>query len=138
MIAVDLNVLLDVIQKRDPHHPASAAVLDEVVRKRVTAVLPAHVFTTLHFIVERHQGAATAHQVVDWLVARFDVASIGRGELIRARALGWDDFEDGVLAAAAESAGCMHIVTRNVRDFVGSPVPALTPEEYLGRLSEAE
>ncbi|MHB0979276.1 MAG: PIN domain-containing protein [Thermoleophilia bacterium] len=104
----------------------------------VAAVLPAHVFTTLHFIVERHQGSATAHQVVGWLLARFDVASMGRGELIRARALGWNDFEDGVVAAAAESAGCAYIVTRNVRDFTGSPVPAVTPEEYLVTLGEAE
>lgn len=34
MILVDLNVLLDVIQQREPHYRASAAVLEEVVRRR--------------------------------------------------------------------------------------------------------
>lgn len=138
MILVDLNVLLDVIQRREPHYPASAAVLDEVVRERVHAILPAHVFTTLHFIVGRHQSDTAAHKVVDWLLAHFDVASVGRAELMRARALGWGDFEDGVVAAAAESSGCVQIVTRNVRDFVGSPVPAVTPEEFLVTLDEVE
>lgn len=42
MILVDLNVLLDVIQKREPHYPASAAVLDKIVRRQVDAVVPAH------------------------------------------------------------------------------------------------
>ena len=138
MILVDLNVLLDVIQKREPHYPASAAVLDEVVREHVRAVLPAHVFTTLHYVVGRHQSTTVAHEAIDWLLAHFDVASVGRAELIRARALGWADFEDGVVAAAAESSGCAQIVTRNVRDFVGSSVPTVTPEEFLVTLGETE
>ena len=57
--------------------------------------------------------------------------AIGRTELLRARALGWADFEDAVVAAAAEAAGCHRILTRNVRDFVRSPVLAVTPEEFL-------
>ncbi len=51
MILVDLNVLLDAIQKRMPHYTASAALLDGVVQEHVRAVLPGHVFTTLHFII---------------------------------------------------------------------------------------
>lgn len=39
--------------------------------------------------------------------------------------------QDAVVAAAAESAGCSHIVSRNIRDFADSPVRAVTPEEYL-------
>lgn len=79
-----------------------------------------------------------AHGVVDWLLAHFDVAPVGRAELIRARALGCGDFEDGVVAAIAESSGCAQIVTRNVRDFVGSTIPAVTPDEFLVTLGEAE
>jgi len=103
MILVDLNVLLDVVQRREPHYPASAAVLDRVIRGDVRAVLLTH----------------------------FGIASVGRVEVVRARTLGWADFEDAVVAAAAESSDCELIVTRNVRDFGGSPLPALTPEEYL-------
>ena len=131
MILVDSNVILDVVQRREPHFGASAAVLDDVVSGRVEGSLPAHVLTTLHFIVGRYCGEREAHSVVDWLLAHFDVVAVGRAELVRARGLGWSDFEDGVVAAAAESSGCQQIVTRNVGDFEGSPVPAVTPEEYL-------
>lgn len=34
-------------------------------------------------------------------------------------------------ASAAEAADCSAIVTRNVKDFPGSPVAVLTPEEFL-------
>ncbi|MGH8225370.1 MAG: PIN domain-containing protein [Gammaproteobacteria bacterium] len=66
-----------------------------------------------------------------WLLRHFDIAAVGRPELLRARALGWNDFEDAVVAAAAESSRCDAIVTRNVKDFRASVVPVLTPEECL-------
>ena len=72
-----------------------------------------------------------ASQVIDWLLARFEVAPVGRTELIRAQSLAWADFEDAVVAAAAETLGCEVIVTRNIRDFAGSPVAVDTPEESM-------
>lgn len=131
MILVDLNVVLDVVQKREPHYGASAAVLGEVVAGRIIGCLPAHAFTTLHYIVGRYQSATKANDVIDWLLKHFNVASTGQTELTRARGLNWPDFEDAVVASAAESADCKAIITRNISDFKKSPVPALTPEEYL-------
>jgi len=135
MILLDTNIVLDVIQKRQPHYPASATVLDRVVRRQLTAALPAHALTTVHFIVNRYQDQATASKVIGWLLDWCHVAAIGKTELMRAHTLGWPDFEDAVVAAAAESSGCEVVVTRNVRDFRDSPVPAVTPEEYLSDLS---
>ncbi|MCH4564725.1 MULTISPECIES: type II toxin-antitoxin system VapC family toxin [Halomonas] len=138
MILVDTNVLLDVIQKREPHYPASAAVIDGILRHRYRGTLSAHAVTTIHFLVHRYQNGDLAHQAVAWLLRHFDIASVGRAELWRAQGLGWADFEDAVVAAAAETRGCHTIVTRNVRDFAGSPVPAMTPEEYLLSVPSAE
>ena len=134
MILLDTNIVLDVIQKRQPHYPPSATVLDRVVRRQLTAALPAHAITTVHFIVNRYQDQATASKVIGWLLDWFNVAAIGKTEWMRAHTLDWPDFEDAVVAAAAESSGCEVVVTRNVRDFRDSPVPAVTPEEYLSDL----
>lgn len=131
MILVDLNVVLDVVQKRQPHYTASAAVIGLVTEGPESACLPAHAFTTLHYLVSRHQTDTKANRVVDWLLRYFSVAGTTRHELEAARKLDWPDFEDAVVAAAAESSACTHIVTRNIRDFCESPVLALTPEEYL-------
>ena len=131
MILIDLNVLLDVIQERQPHCAGSSRVLERVVRKQVQAVVPAHAVTTIHYLVARYRDEAAAHAAVDWLLGHLDVVPIGRQELLRARSLNWCDFEDAVVAAAAESAGCRAIITRNVKDFLASPVTALLPEEYL-------
>ena len=96
MILVDLNVLLDVIQRREPHYRASAAVLEEIVRRRVQGGLAAHELTTVHYLVRRYQDGPTADRAVDWLLRYFTILEVGQGELVRAQALGWQDFEDAV------------------------------------------
>ncbi|MGQ9425229.1 type II toxin-antitoxin system VapC family toxin [Gilvimarinus sp. F26214L] len=131
MILVNLNVLLDVFQKREPHYRASAAVLERVVRREEGGALAAHAVTTAHYLISRCHSGKRAGEAVDWLLKYFEVAPVGRGELVRAFQLGWADFEDAVVAAAAASAACEAIITRNVKDFRDSPVAALTPEEHL-------
>lgn len=50
-------------------------------------------------------------------------------------ALDWPmpDLEDALQAAAAVACGARAVITRNERDFEGSPVPAKTPEAFLRR-----
>ena len=41
-----------------------------------------------------------------------------------------DDLEDAMQAISALAFGAHHLVTRNVRDYRNSPVPALTPRHF--------
>ena len=120
MILVDLNVILDVVQKREPHYGASAALLDLVAGGSIKAMISAHCFTTIHDIIERYQGPEPAN----WTVDR-------KAELSHARLQNWNDFEDAVTAAVAEAAGCHYIATRDLSGFLKSKTRFLSPEEYL-------
>ncbi|WP_019024020.1 MULTISPECIES: PIN domain-containing protein [unclassified Thioalkalivibrio] len=133
MIMLDLNVLLDVLQKREPHYRVSAAVLEQVLHGDEAGAISAHAATTVHYLVARYADRTAADRALNWLLQQLHVCAVGRAELERARSLGWADFEDAVVAATAERAGCACIITRNVKDFAGSPVPALTPQEFLLR-----
>ena len=128
---LDLNVVLDVLQQREPFYSASARILTRIVKGEASGCLPAHAVTTIHYIARRHAGLQAADDAIDWLLANLEVEPQGRGTFVRARSLSFRDFEDAAVASAAEAAGCSQIVTRNVADFTGSPVPALTPEELL-------
>ncbi|HUE95677.1 MAG TPA: hypothetical protein VMN39_03410, partial [Longimicrobiaceae bacterium] len=79
-----------------------------------------------------------ALEAIDWLLGELAVVPEGREVFLRARSLGMGDFEDAVVAAAAEESGCDQIVTRNVRDFVRSPVLAISPGELDAALEEPE
>lgn len=130
-LVLDLNVLLDVVQRREPFYAASAAVLTMAFDGRIRAFVPAHVFTTLYYIVRKSSGKETAESAVDRLLSGLEVAPSGIAELRRARSLAMADFEDAVVAGSAEAASCDWIITRNVEDFGRSPVPAVTPASFL-------
>ena len=131
---VDVNVLLDVIQRREPFYAASAEVLSRIVERDATGYLPGHALTTLYYVTKRSAGKERADQVIDLLLATMEIVPEGKPQFLQARSLEFSDFEDAVIASAASSAGCDRIVTRNVADFAGSPVPAVTPEEWLANL----
>ena len=130
-VLFDLNVLLDVIQRRDPHFGASAAVCAMAVRKEVSAFIPSHAVTTVAYIVRKYADSKKESEVLDWLLAGFTVAPSGHQDMLRAKSLKMADFEDAVVVATAESSRCSVILSRNVADFKGAPVPVLTPEEFL-------
>lgn len=137
-ITVDLNVLLDVAQNREPHYAASEEVLHRARLAEYSAVLPGHALTTLHYIIEKYSGTAAANDAIDGLLADFAIHPIGKPEFIRARQLPLKDFEDATVAAIAEATGSHYIITRNVQDFIGAPVSAITPIEFLEKLASAE
>ena len=137
-VTVDLNVLLDVAQNRLPHYHASEEVLHRARLGEFTAVLPGHALTTLHYIIEKYASTEMANQTVDGLLADFAVHPVDQANFQRARQLPLKDFEDAVVAVVAEVTGSDYIVTRNVPDFAGSAVLAITPIEFLEHLATIE
>ena len=65
----------------------------------------------------------------------FGIAAVDAAVIQDALRLSLADFEDAVTAAAASSAGCEYILTRDPKGFRGSPVQCLTPEAVIPLLS---
>ncbi len=137
-ITVDLNVLLDVAQNRQPFYQSSEEVLHRARDGEYASVLPAHALTTLHYIVEKWSGTNLADETIDGLLTDFAIQPADKTTFQRARQLKLKDFEDTVVAAIAEATASDYIVTRNVDDFAGSPVPAIAPLEFLEAIATAE
>ncbi len=137
-VLLDLNVLLDVVQNRVPHYRDSAEVLSRARAGEIQAFIPAHAITTLHYILAKAPGQPKADQTVDSLLAHFEIATAGKDTFQRAPQLGLPDFEDAVVASIAQATQCSHVITRNEADFVGSPVPAISPTAFLRLLLAAE
>ncbi len=132
-VLVDINVLLDVFQKRQPFYAHSLAVMDEVMSGALKGVCPSHGLATLFYLVEKQAAAADAEAAVDAVLSHFEVIGINTPDWQRARTLNMPDLEDAGVAVTAEIAGAAFIVTRNVADFADSPVTAITPEAFVQR-----
>jgi predicted nucleic acid-binding protein len=127
-ILFDTNVILDVLLDRQPHVKASAAAWTAVEAGASEGMLAAHAVTTIHYLVQKEMGTLKARRVLSAILRVFAVATVDLAVIQDALQLAVSDFEDAVTAAAARSAGCECIVTRDPRGFRGSPVRTLTPE----------
>ncbi len=134
-VTVDINVLLDVFQKREPHYAASARVLAMVQQGELTGVFPAHGFTTLYYLVRKHATRTDAEAAMDDVLRHFEVGNLEAAGWARARSLPMPDFEDAVVAVVAEVTASHYVITGNTGDFAHSPVPAITPVEFLSQFA---
>jgi predicted nucleic acid-binding protein len=135
-VLFDTNVVLDVLLDRQPYVEASAAAWAAVETGVAEGMLAAHAVTTIHYLVRKERGNAKARRIVSAILRVFGVAAVDAAVLQEALELPWPDFEDAVTAAAARSAGCEFIVTRDPRGFRGSPVRSLTPEAVTPLLGD--
>jgi predicted nucleic acid-binding protein len=127
-ILFDTNVVLDVLLDRQPYVEASAAAWAAIETGIAEGMLAAHAVTTIHYLIRKEKGNAKATRIVSAILRVFGVAAVDGAVVREALQLPFSDFEDAVTAAAARSAGCEFIVTRDPRGFRGSPVRSLTPE----------
>ncbi|MBI2466950.1 MAG: PIN domain-containing protein [Candidatus Rokubacteria bacterium] len=134
-LLLDLNVVLDVLLDRRPHAEAAAAVWAAMEAGRGQGLLPAHAFTTVHYLASRARGARFARRTLEDLLRVFEVAPVDGAVIRSALDLAWPDFEDAVCAAAAAASGCEAIVGRDPAGFPGSPVPVVDPTTALAWLS---
>ncbi len=130
-VTVDINVLLDVFQKREPHYADSAQVLSMVVAGTLTGVCPAHGLTTLYYLVRKYASKPDAEAAMDRVLAHFKIGNLGAPEWQEARRLPLADFEDAAVATVARLSTSTYIITRNVDDFAGAAVPAVSPASFL-------
>lgn len=129
-VIFDLNVLMDVMQRREKFYAASAAALSKSLDGECEGVIPGHAVTTLHYLLTRYVNKQKADESIDFLIDNFVIVNAEAETFRKARQLNINDFEDAVVTAIAIKAKCDVIVTRNISDFKQSPVQALLPEEF--------
>ena len=128
---LDLNVILDVLQRREPFYEMSARVLAAAETGLVEGWLAAHSLTTLFYLLARYHSAEQARVALTDLLTFLSVAAVDQTVIEQALNLPYPDFEDAVQMMAAVRSGVQYVVTRDVRDYKAGPLPALQPVELL-------
>lgn len=134
-LMVDLNVLLDVFQNRQPQYHFSSMVINKVLNKEITGYLPGHAITTIHYLTAKYADLDSADKIVDWMLEYFEVAPPNKVIFQNSRKLDMKDFEDAVVASLALSKSCDWIVTGNIKDFTNAPVKAILPKQLIEQLA---
>ena len=130
-VLFDLDVLLDFLTCR-PGHAEAEAALALADSRRIEGVLCAHELPTLAFFLEKEKETPAAiRNLLKRFCGLFEIVELTRPIIQDAIHGNIDDFEDGLIAASALRSKCGIILTRNLRDFQHSKIPAMGPKDFL-------
>ena len=132
-LLIDGNVILDVLQKREPHFEDSAKIWKLCETDQVQGYVSALTFANLVYVMRKELNPEQIEDVLKGLALIFQFTELSVTDMTNAAGMKWDDFEDAMQAATAERVHADYIITRNVRDFQKSKVIASTPTEFLTR-----
>lgn len=132
-LLIDANILLDVLQNREPHVQDSSKVWKLCETSLDTGYVTASSFANLVYVMRKELDAEMIKDVYTKMELLFRFTELSTSDLAKAIDMKWDDFEDSLQSVAAERVKADYIITRNVKDFLKSKVMALTPSEYLAR-----
>ena len=131
---IDANIVLDVLQKREPYWKDSSVIWKLCETEQAEGYISTLTFANLMYVMRRELDPAQIRDMLDKLRLIFRFADFTAADMEKAAEMGWDDFEDAIQAATAERIMADSIITRNVRDFRNSKVIAFTPSEFIARL----
>lgn len=133
-ILIDINILLDVLQKREPFYDASAQLLAAVEAGRVKGYIAAHSITTLFYLIKKDRSPAEARATITNMLQFIKIASIDQNTIEQALNLDYRDYEDAVQMISAVQCKVDCLITRNVKDYEPTLLPVMQPVDFLSTL----
>ena len=137
-VLVDINVVIDVLERHPAFFDDSYAVLRLVAEDEIDGFVAAGSIADIYYILRK--SGMTSDQVRTTLIRLtqvIDLCDTTAADVNEALALNMPDVEDAVLAACAKRMRADAIVTRDLHDFAASPIPALSPAQLLDHLKES-
>ena len=135
-ILIDINIILDVLNKREEHESA-AKLFDLCERRKIKGYVCSHEITTLSYFMEKYKYPKEKRVfIITNLLDLFTI--IPTTEKILRNALNSEirDYEDAVIEESARSEEVEFIVSRNLKDFKDGKTECFSALESLTILEE--
>jgi predicted nucleic acid-binding protein len=133
-IMIDLNVILDVLQKRNPFYETSAALLAAAEIGDVDGFISAHSVTTLFYLIQKGSSSSEARAAITNLLQFLKIGPVDQTTIEQALNLDYSDFEDAVQMMSAVQCRSDYLITRNTKDYQPTLLPVIQPVDFLGTL----
>jgi predicted nucleic acid-binding protein len=128
-ILIDLNVLLDFLDKRNDHLGA-AKIIDLCIDNKIKGYLCAHEITTLAYFLTKNRHI-NAKSIIGRILDIFSIISVTEAILRDALNSRIKDYEDAVIESSCVKNEIKYIVSRDLKDFKNSRIKAISPQEYI-------
>ena len=131
---IDTNVILDVLCDRPDFAEASGNVWKQCEVHAIDGYLSSLSVLDIVYIMRKELTQERVGEVIRQLSMIFKIVDLKADDLAKAASLPFSDYEDAVQSVGASRIKAQYIVTRNIKDYKNSKVPAVKPAELLERL----
>jgi predicted nucleic acid-binding protein len=128
-VLIDTNVILDVLAKRPPFYSHAEKIFFLAAEEKIEALITASSVTDIYYLIRKHlKNSEEAKLTLLKLFTLFQIIDVTGDDCKKALELNLTDYEDALLATCARREKVEYIITRNIKDFTSSPVPAILPD----------
>ena len=133
-VMIDTNIIIDVYKNRAEFAQFGVKILKLSESKKITGFITASTVTDIYYILGKHiKDRIQLKILIQKLLTTVTLADVLAADVAEAFNLDMDDFEDALFAQCAKRVKADYIVTRNIADFINSPVPSMKPDDFLSK-----
>jgi len=134
-VFLDTNILVDLLTDRPPFTSEALEIFSLSEKGKVMLYTSTHSIATTHYILKKYVAEKQLRNLLSELSDRMTILDITHNILKSSLKSAHKDFEDAIQMITAESAGDVdYILTRNLKDFKTSIIPAVSIREFLAVL----
>jgi predicted nucleic acid-binding protein len=129
---IDINIVFDDIAKREPFAKLSHDILTLCAQNKFIGYISVHTIPTAYYILRKQYSAVEVKNMLLYICEILNIASYTKEQIVNALSNNdFNDFEDCLQMESAQTVNADYIITRNKTDFSGSPIPAISAEDFL-------
>lgn len=130
-VFLDTNIIVDLISDRKPFSKYAIEIFQKAEDGKIALSTSSHSIATTHYLLKKYVDEKVLRGVLYNLLEFVSVIAIDADIVKKGLKSNHKDFEDSIQIFAASSIENLEcIITRNVKDFKGSEIPILTPDEF--------
>lgn len=133
---IDTNIILDLLCDREGFADDAVKLFKLCETQQIEGYVSALSIPNIVYILRKELGREQISKIIQTLSSIFCIADLKGGDMEKAAELPMDDFEDALQSVCAARVRADYIVTRNLKDFTNSKVPAIMPGDLVARIAE--
>lgn len=131
-VFVDTNIIVDLIADRVPFSKFAIQLFSKAEERKIKLYTSSHSIATTHYLLKKYIDEKELRNILLSILDYVNVVAIDVDVIKKGLKSKHNDFEDALQIISAYSIQKLDcIVTRNTKDFKGSEIPVLTPDELI-------
>ncbi|MDR0944003.1 MAG: PIN domain-containing protein [Ruminococcus sp.] len=133
-VLLDTNVVLDLLQKREPFYECSAEIMQRIEKAEFNCFVSVNSLSDFFYLYAKETTISQARSALAYILEKIDVGSLDGDDCKSAMNLPIKDFEDALIMQCGLKYKVDYVITRDLKLQRNGVVNTLSPIEFLSML----